>query len=104
MPQNIKVYSGRLKKVRFTWRQGVSSSSPPIDLTGATVEVQDSKFPVKPSVNVLDAVNGVCELVFEPEVTESKRGIYWVLIALTFTSDPGYSPDPVWVEVAVQPQ
>ena len=101
MATGIKVFIGRLKKVQFTWRETTAPSSPPIDLTGATCTVFSTNLAVAPTIAIIDAVNGVCEMTFSPESTKglNVNNQYHVSIALTFTSNPGYSPDPIYVEV-----
>lgn len=95
------VYEGRLKTVAFQWRQGLSPDSPLLNLTGATVTVYSTTLATAPTIIILDPVTAHCSLTFPPECTVGKRGIREVLIALTFASDPGASPDPVRVEIAV---
>jgi len=101
MATGIKVFIGRLKKVQFTWRETTAPSSPPIDLTGATCAIYSTNLAVAPTVNILDAVNGVCELEFSAASTKglNVNNQYHVSLALTFASNPGYSPDPIYVEV-----
>lgn len=103
MAQNIKLFAGRLKKLQFTWREGPSPDSPALDLSAAAVAVHSTSLSPGVSAAILNASQGLCELTFEPSSTETKRGIQWVMIALTYTSNPGYSPDPVRIEVAVNP-
>lgn len=105
MSRAIVVYEGRLKKVQFVWRSGTSPSSPPLDLTGATCTVYRNNLTEPPTVDILNAAQGSCELVFPANAVAGLRGstdIRWVDIALTYSSNPGYSPDPVRVEVVVQ--
>lgn len=101
MASNIKVYQERLKKVQFTWHQTASPSSPVIDLTSATCVVRSTSLPVYPTIAILNAAGGLCELTFLPECSRKVPGIHHVVIALTFTVSPGYSPDPASIEVAV---
>jgi hypothetical protein len=102
----IVVYASRLKKVQFTWRSGVSASSPPIDLTGSTCTIQGFSLKKAPAINILDGVNGLCELVFNPDCTQGLNSYpsnpHWISIALTNIANPGYSPDPIRVEVAIR--
>lgn len=97
----IKVFAGRLKKVQFTWRSGASPSSPTLDLSLATCELRSSSLGNGLDVSIIDAVNGLCEITFPETATAGKKGPHWLVIALTYLSNPGYSPDPVRVEVSV---
>ena len=104
-PSAITVFEGRLKQVQFTWKSGAAPSSTPIDLTGATCVVRGHNISVAPTIAILNPTLGICELTFSAESTLGLRGglstVRWVMISLTFTSNPGYSPDPVRVEVSV---
>lgn len=102
----LAVFAGRVKTFPFTWRQGTSSSSPPVDCTGATCTVFSSSFPrnAVPTITPVDLTLGQFELTFPAELTKGLRAgdIYKVRIALTFTADPEHSPDPVTVETLIQ--
>lgn len=103
MTDSIRLYPGRQKNVQFTWRTGESPSSPPIDLSAATVTVLKHTLAVAPVISILDAPNGLCEIEFPSgsAVGKGMTGRKEVVIALTFTIDPGYSPDPVVVGVSI---
>ena len=104
MARGIILFAGRLKNVQFTWRSGASSTSDPLDLTDAVCAIYSHNLTAAPTLEVLDAPNGVCEISFS---AESSRGLkagnrYWIMISLTFNTNPGYSPDPIKVEVFIQ--
>lgn len=101
----LGVYPGRVKTFPFTWRQGASPSSAPIDCSDAVCSVFSSTFPrnERPTITIVDAVTGEFTLTFSAELTENLKpnNIYRIQVALTFNSDPDYSPDPVVVEIVV---
>lgn len=101
---SLHVFVGRLKQVQFVWREGVNPSSTPLNLTGATCVIRNHNLSAAPAISIVTPASGLCELSFNPDCTEGLTPgsrPFWIEIALTYAASPGYSPDPVRVEVSV---
>lgn len=97
----LRVYAGRDKKFPMTWRSGNSPSSPVIDATGATCKVHRTTLKSNPTIAGVNPALGQFELFFPGSLTSGivPGTTHTVTISLTFSSNPGNSPDPVTVEV-----
>ena len=104
MANSLEVFTGRAKTFQLVWRQGASSTSPPVDLTGATIAVRSWPLKTKPTITITDPSSGQCELTFTTASMEgASRGSNPLPLWLELTLPGGteVSPDPIKVGVNI---
>ena len=104
MPNELRIYPGRDKRFHFQWRQGPSTTSPPLNTTGATCVVLQASLQNWATINVIDLTIGSYELVLAGSATVGMAPasqLLSVIIALTMSGGPGYSPDPLHIPVVL---